>query len=205
MHSRQHAPCPCTAFVTHSSLLRLIACSVALSVTALPVRRAAAQRPDTSRAPARVVVDTTGRPTPEPPLSPRRAFLYSALLPGYAQSVLRRPSAAALFVLTESIGIVMLRESKSELNEARRLRTDSLVLVGNDPLSGAPVNQASSFNDGLINTRRRNVEDWVAFLIANHLFAAADGFVAAHLWDLPIQVSARQTESATVIAAQLRW
>jgi hypothetical protein len=191
--------------VTHPRLLRLVGFSVALWAIAIPPSVAAAQRPDTSRAPARVVVDTSNRPTPQAPLSPRRAFLYSALLPGYSQSVLRRPTAAALFVLTESIGIAMLRESKAELNEARRLRTDTLVAIGLDPTTGLPVNQASSFNDGLINTRRRNVEDWVAFLIANHLFAAADGFVAAHLWDLPIQVSARKTESATMIAARLRW
>ncbi|HEY2066826.1 MAG TPA: hypothetical protein VGG84_12760 [Gemmatimonadaceae bacterium] len=191
--------------MTHSRHLCFIGLAAALSAVAMPLDRAVAQRPDTTRAPAPVVVDTVSRPIPQAPLSPRRAFLYSALLPGYAQSVLRRPSAAALFVLTESIGIAMLRESKSELNEARRLRTDSLVPVGLDPITGVPVFQASSFNDGLINTRRRNVEDWVAFLIANHLFAAADGFVAAHLWDLPIQVSARRTESATVIAARVRW
>lgn len=206
MHSRQHAPCPRTPLVTRSRLLCLAALSVALPLTAMPWCPAGAQqRPDTARPAARVIVDTTTRATPQPPLSPRRAFLYSLLLPGYSQSVLRRPSAGALFMLTESIGIAMLRESKAELNEARRLRTDSLVPVGNDPLTGLPVNQASSFNDGLINTRRRNVEDWVAFLIANHLFAAADGLVAAHLWDLPIQVSAQRTETGAVIGARLAW
>jgi hypothetical protein len=176
-----------------------------LLALALPTR---AQRADSARAAVRKPIsptDTAARIRPQPPLSPRRAFLYSLLLPGYSQSVLGRPTTGALFVLTESIAIAMLRESKAELNEALRLRTDSLVPIGNDPNTGVPVMQASSFSDALITVRRRHVEDWVAFLLANHLFAAADGYVAAHLWDLPSQISVRSGPAGTVVGARLRW
>jgi hypothetical protein len=149
-------------------------------------------------------VDTSSRPVPKPPLSPRRAFLYSALLPGYGQSVLGRPRAGALFVLTESIAIAMLRESRADLAEARRLRTDSLVVIGVDP-GGTPITQASFYSDDIIKSRRAHVEDWVAFLIANHLFAAADAYVAANLWDLPSQISVRQGQNGTIVAARLQW
>ena len=45
-----------------------------------------------------------GVTVPTPPLSPRRAFLYSLLAPGYWRSrVLGRPTAGAIFVLSESI------------------------------------------------------------------------------------------------------
>jgi hypothetical protein len=127
------------------------------------------------------------------------------LLPGYSQSILGRPIAGAMFALSESIAISMLRESKADLNEARRLRTDSLVVVGVDPATGNPITARSSYTDDLVNARRGHVEDWVAFLLANHLFAAADGYVASHLWDLPAQVSVLPSASGAVVAARIRW
>lgn len=167
---------------------------------------AGAQRADSARVAARPpAVDTVQRPVPAPPLSPRRAFLFSLLLPGYAQSVLGRPTAGAIFVLSESIALAMLRESRADLREARALRTDSLVVVGVDRGTGAPITAPSAYTDELVNVRKGHVEDWVAFLVANHLFAAADAYVGAHLWDLPSQISVRRTPSGTVLAARLAW
>ncbi|MEP6999673.1 MAG: hypothetical protein ABI969_04290 [bacterium] len=163
-----------------------------------------AQRADTARVAARPKVDTT-RSAPQPPLSPRRAFLYSLVAPGYAQSRLGRPIGGALFVFTESIAIAMLRESAADLREARLFRRDTLEYIGNDPGSGSPVMHRNSYNDELISIRRGHVEDWIAFLIANHLFAGADAYVAAHLWDLPSQISVTPTTSGTVVAARIRW
>jgi hypothetical protein len=131
--------------------------------------------------------------------------LYSLVLPGYSQSVLGRPTATAIFVLSESIAIAMLRESRAELSEARRLRTDSLVTIGFDPITRAPILAESAYNDRLIDVRRGHLEDWVAFLIANHFFAAADAYVAAHLWDLPTQISVGQNASGTTVGARLSW
>jgi hypothetical protein len=167
---------------------------------------ARAQRTDSARVAAArpAAKDTTARPVPKPPLSPRRAFLYSLLLPGYSQSVLGRPTAGAIFVLSESIALAMLRESKSDLSEARALRADSLVVVGFNS-SGVPITAASPYTDELVDVRRGHVEDWVAFLIANHLFAAADAYVGAHLWDLPSQMSLRRTPNGTVLSARVSW
>jgi hypothetical protein len=192
--------------VRHSRLLgasRVSALAVAVLLALGSPGRA--QRVDSARVAARpATVDTSTRSVPAPPLSPRRAFLYSMLLPGYAQSVLGRPIAGAMFALSESIAISMWRESKADLNEARRLRTDSLVVVGVDP-SGKPITARSAYTDALVNARRGHVEDWVAFLLANHLFAAADGYVASHLWDLPAQVSLLPSPAGTVVAARFRW
>jgi hypothetical protein len=141
---------------------------------------------------------------PKPPLSPRRAFLSSLALPGYSQSVLGRPTAGALFVLTESIALVMLRESAADLREARRFRTDSLVVIGYEP-TGTPITQVSEYNDRLVDIRRGHVEDWIAFLLANHLFAAADAYVGAHLWDLPTQISVESRPNGAVLAAKVAW
>jgi hypothetical protein len=164
-----------------------------------------AQRVDSTRVtPKLPVIDTAVNI--KPPLSPRRAFLYSLAAPGLAQSRLGRPVAGAIFVFTESIAIAMLRESAAELRQARLFRTDSLVPIGNDPITGAPVTARSSYTDELINIRKSHVEDWIAFLIANHLFAGADAYVAAHLWDLPAQIKVSQQPNGTsVIAARFRW
>ena len=157
--------------------------------------------PDTARrrAQVRVAGDSLG-----PPISPRRAFLYSLVLPGYSQSVLGRSTAGAIFVLSESIAIAMLRESKADLNEARSLRRDSLVVIGFET-NGAEIRAPAAYTDELVNVRKGHVEDWVAFLIANHLFAAADAYVGAHLWDLPSQISLRRTPGSTILAARLAW
>ncbi|MEO8563366.1 MAG: hypothetical protein ABI601_14895 [bacterium] len=168
-------------------------------------RPAIAQRADSARAGVlRPATDSARKPLPKPPLSPRRAFFYSLALPGYAQSVLNRPTAGAIFMVTESIAIAMLRESSADLRQARRFATDSLIVVGFAE-TGAPITQPSAYTESFINTRRGHVEDWIAFLIANHLFAAADAYVAAHLWDLPSQISIQSRPSGTVVAARLRW
>ena len=61
------------------------------------------------------------------------------------------------------------------------------------------------FSEGLENVRKGHVEDWVAFLIANHLFAAADAYVAAHLWDLPTQITVKPAADGARVAARLSW
>jgi hypothetical protein len=107
-------------------------------------------------------------------------------------------------MLTESIALVMLRESAADLRQARRFRTDSLVVIGYDD-AGAPITQVSAFNDRLIDIRRGHVEDWIAFIVANHLFAAADAYVAAHLWDLPTQISVESRRDGAALAARVHW
>jgi hypothetical protein len=188
-----------------SAPVRRVVLLVALGCASLPGNRALAQRVDSAQVGAkRQPTDTTKNKLPKPPLSPRRAFLYSLAVPGYAQSVLNRPTAGALFVLTESIAIAMLRESKAELREARRFQTDSLLTVGFNP-DGTEIKAVSAYTQQLVDVRRSHVEDWIAFLIANHLFAAADAYVGAHLWDLPTQISVESRPNGTVVAAKLRW
>lgn len=177
---------------------------VALSVMCSALARA--QRADSARiAPRPLPEDTSRRQVPHPPLSPRRAFLYSVLVPGLGQSRLGRPTAGALFVLTESIAIAMLREASAELREARNFRSDSLVNIGLDPATGQPVQQRSSFNDALITIRKGHVEDWIAFLVGNHLFAGADAYVAAHLWDLPSQIDVSPAAGRATVTARFHW
>ena len=211
MHSRHQRPervrrlsiSDCTAIALRPRQVVALVGIVVLSLAARPLR---AQRADSAKAGVRRSdADSIRRAKiPKPPLSPRRAFLYSLALPGYSQSVLGRPTAGALFVLTESIALVMLRESAADLREAKRFRTDSLVVIGYEP-AGTPITQASAYTERLVDVRRGHVEDWIAFIIANHLFAAADGYVAAHLWDLPTQISLESRRDGTALAARISW
>ena len=213
MHSRHQRPervrrlsiSDCTAIALRPRQAVALVGIVVLSLAA--VRPLRAQRADSAKAGVRRSDADSIRKAkiPKPPLSPRRAFLYSLALPGYSQSVLGRPTAGALFVLTESIALVMLRESAADLREAKRFRTDSLVVIGYDQAAGTPITQASAYTERLVDVRRGHVEDWIAFIIANHLFAAADGYVAAHLWDLPTQISLESRRDGTALAARISW
>jgi hypothetical protein len=163
-------------------------------IAAMPL---AAQRPDSTRGQVPVVPDSLVNP----PLSPRRAFLYSLAVPGLGQARLGRNKAAAAFVFVEAMTIVMIRESAADAHEARRFNGDSVVVVYNDttPTFGIP-----QFTDREIRSREAHVEDWVALLVANHLFAGADAFVAAHLWDVGVKLGLRRTPRGTALAVSFR-
>jgi hypothetical protein len=140
------------------------------------------------------------------PITPRRAFFYSFLAPGYSQSVLGRYKAATAFLLVEGISLVMIRESGADKHEARRIANDTTVLSYVDQTGAAStINAPPIFNDGYVRTRGAHVEDWIALLVANHLFAGADAFVAANLWDVPSHISLRLTPNRTTVGASFKW
>ena len=169
---------------------------------------------------AQVVGDTTVAPPPRvvakasaqpsrlaPPLSPRRAFIYSALLPGYGQAKLDRGTSGVLFASVEMAAIAMSMRSASDLREARRYFSDSLP--SDFEVSGTTIRKSGSitglYSRELVNTRRLHLEDWLATIAFNHLFAGADAFVAAQLWDVPVTLSAAPLREGALVIATLRW
>jgi hypothetical protein len=100
-----------------------------------------------------------------------------------------------------------VRESAAELRNARRLEGDSVPLYFVDPVNGAAdtIYAGARYSSGLVRSRRAHLEDWIAALVANHLIAAADGFVAAHLWEVPVRVGLRRTPDGLAVAARYRW
>ena len=172
----------------------------------LASQAAPAQKPDTARVrattPARVADSL------KPPLSPRRAFLYSALVPGLGQAKLGRNRAAAVMLAVEAVGISMIRESAADVREARRMSGPSVVVsyVGaNGAALSTPDTTSRRFDSQYVHSRQSHVEDWVAFLVANHLFSGADAFVAANLWDVPAQLGIRLMPGRATIGAKLTW
>ena len=152
-------------------------------------------------------VDTVApRVERRPPLSPRRAFVSSLLVPGYAQSVLGRGRTGTLFIAFESVALVMIRESSASLREARRNLADS-VIVSYVDANGLPAvrRQATPFSAALVRARQEQVEDWIAVLVGNHLFSAIDAYVAAHLWDVPLEVGVRSHGGSRGLALRLNW
>lgn len=185
--------------------LRSILMRAALLVGALALTSASlpAQQRDTSAA----VVDTAGpRPELKPPISPRRAFLSSLFLPGYAQSILGRNRAGSLQLAFEAVALTMIRISAADVREARRTVADSIPVSFVDD-EGLPSirYQRTPFSSSLLRSRQSHLEDWIAVLMANHLFSAADGYVAALLWDLPSEVALSATPRSVGFALRLRW
>lgn len=158
-------------------------------------------------------IQATRRDSLGPPISPRRAFLYSFLLPGAGQARLDRSYAGGMFFLIEAAAVVLVHRSAEDLRIARRFAGDSTPLtfridavtgqVARDP-DGAPIVETWSrprYDRDWVRTRKLHYEDWLAVLFFNHLFAGADAFVAAQLWDLPTKVAIRQTPFGPLLAA----
>jgi hypothetical protein len=142
-----------------------------------------------------------------PPLTPKRAFLYSALLPGFGQSRLDRGTSGALFASVELAAMVMVRRSGMDLREARRYQIDTLPAEYR--VAGSSVEKNGTFTNqftrDLVRTRRLHVEDWLAVLAFNHLFAGADAFVSAQLWNVPVELAAIPRPSGAVFVATVRY
>ena len=181
---------------------------------------ASAQRGDTLRPPAVVVEGAPVISTdtaPRPPISPRRAFLYSLAVPGSAQTILDRPRTAAFFVTIEALSIAMARKSANDLREAKRFARDSIVATyQTDPTTGIALRDTSGalipatfvpnrFGGDRVPARKTHFEDWIAMLVFNHLISGAEAFVSAQLWDLPGQVSMERTVLGTRLNVRIPW
>jgi hypothetical protein len=171
---------------------------------ALAPRSGAAQQRDSAGKAAAKAADTTkgARPELRPPLSPRRSFFLSFVVPGYSQSVLGRPRASALFIAAEVVGVSMLRQAQGDLRQARAAGQDSVVVSWWNPSTGQAqrVTQASPYDAGLLKSRHTHVEDWIAAIVANHLFAGLDAYVASNLWDLPAELQLMPASNGLAVA-----
>jgi hypothetical protein len=65
--------------------------------------------------------------------------------------------------------------------------------------------ERTAFSSALLRSRRSHMEDWIAVLLANHLFSAADAYVASLLWDLPAEVALRAAPKTAGLALRFRW
>ena len=170
------------------------------------------------------VVDTTRttRPAPSlnvpkaaaaPPITPRRAFLYSLAMPGSAQSILARSTAGSIFVAAEAGTLAMIAKSVSDLRAARAIARDSVIFKYDiDTARGTGVFPFRRQTAGALRAqsripaRRAHVEDWITILIVNHFLAGADAYVAANLWDVPADVGISAAPAGGMqLRARVAW
>ncbi|HEY7877447.1 MAG TPA: hypothetical protein VIC55_04445 [Gemmatimonadaceae bacterium] len=180
-------------------MIRVAVLSALLLGGVAPVA-ARAQVADSARVGPTAPVDTqpiAADSLSKPPISPKRALIQSILLPGWGQASLHRPTAGGIFVALEVTSIAMLVQSKKDLAAARALANDSVLAGAGQP--GYVVNPYA----GRIAPRKQAVEDWTALLIATHLFAAADAFVAAQLWDVPVEVHGQSNGQQALVSVRV--
>lgn len=170
----------------------------------LPPPKDTTTRDTTTKRPVRRLPNSIPDSLLRPPITPRTAFLRSAVLPGWGQSGLRRSTAATIFSAAEVGAVYMLMKSRADLRRARALAGQDSVVVG-DPSLNESITRIPSVAGTLVNARKLHLEDWIAILIFNHVLAGADAYVAANLWDLPARVSITHTPAGTGIGASLRW
>ena len=112
---------------------------------------------DTASVPAAAPADTAVGSR----VSPMSAFWRSFLLPGWGQARLNRKLTGGIFVAWEGVTLGMSLRTRHELGYLRRT------------------------NSARADDKRRQHEDWIVLLAFNHLFAALEGYVSAHLADFP--------------------
>lgn len=100
-------------------------------------------------------------------LRPVSAAWRSLLVPGWGQAATGRAVTGALFVVWEGTTLYMWRKVRSEA-----AYFDEIGHAGADG-------------------KRQEEEDWLVLLVFNHLFAAAEAFVAGHLQDFPEELQVR--------------
>ena len=191
-----------STFAMHLRVILTRTFAMAFLALAAPGQASLAQD-SLPRVPARGPADSV-----RPPITPKRAFLTSLIIPGAAQNILGRHRVGAGLIAVEAISIAMLHESGGDLREARQQAGDTLVMsyVGSNGEALSPADLARRrFADQEIHSRRAHVEDWVALLVANHLFSACDAFVAANLWDVAAHVTIRGSRDRMLILGQIPW
>lgn len=155
-----------------------------------------------ARAAARPGADAADTSAVRPPVTPRRAFLYSLAIPGAGQAALKRHFWGGAFFLAEGLSLALVYRSAEDLRLARQFRADSLPETYQVDASGQPVLGSdgrpavatwtvSRYSAARVRARRTHYEDWIAVVVFNHLIAGADAYVAAQLWDLPARVGVR--------------
>jgi len=98
-------------------------------------------------------------------VTPMGAFWRSFVLPGWGQAATGRRTAAAFFLATEGVTLGMVITTSVQLNHLK------------------------ATNSGSVEAKSQQREDWLVLLGVNHLLAAMEAYVSAHLWDFPGDLS----------------
>ena len=95
------------------------------------------------------------------PIGPVGALWRSFLLPGWGQARLNRKLTGGIFIAWEGVTLGMTLKTRHELDYLRRTGSERA------------------------DSKRQEHEDWLVLLAFNHVFAALEAYVGAHLADFP--------------------
>ncbi|OGT99511.1 MAG: hypothetical protein A2085_06110 [Gemmatimonadetes bacterium GWC2_71_10] len=146
-----------------------LVCPAALAAQQpVPLPPGVPRPPDSLRAPldslaaraASVVTARADSVRPRSPISPTGAFLRSLVLPGWGQARLGRNVTGGMFVAFEGLAGAMVWKTYWQLDFARA-------------------------RGKFVKSHRQEREDWLVLLGFNHLMAATEAYVSAHLYDFP--------------------
>lgn len=151
---------------------------------AAPVRAQDPVPPDTvAPAPPDPVAPADTAQLPDGPLhSPTGAFFRSLVLPGWGQAWVGSPGRGGVYFALSSGSVWMLYKSQQKLRQAED-EEEWLRRIGR---------LAEDEESGLVESRSRQVEDWLALSIFLAFFAGADAFVSAYLEDFDERVGIGQ-------------
>jgi len=116
-------------------------------------------------------------PLIRPPVSAMGGFWRSLLIPGWGQAKLGRKTAGAFFIAAEGVTLGMVLTTSSQLNYLK------------------------ATNSGSVDSKKQQQEDWLVLLGLNHLLAAMEAYVSAHLWDFPGDLSIQAAPHGGVAGA----
>ena len=139
-----------------------VAATAGLLAASLHAGPLTAQARDTSRAAPPPVSAATQKH-----IKPVDALWRSLLIPGWGQAATGRNMAGAAFAVWEGVTIMMTARAVQEKHY---------------------MEETGSAN---VASKDQQIQDWVVLLIFNHLFAAAEAYVAAHLMDFPKELQIR--------------
>ena len=111
----------------------------------------------------------------EPPISPLGALWRSMLVPGWGQAVLGRRVTGTAFVFWEGVTVTMTLKAMHQRNYMERTGSNN------------------------VEDKKQEIQDWAVLWGFNHLLAGAEAFVAALLWDFPVELETGLSPTGEVL------
>lgn len=189
--------------MTGCGRLVFVVASLLLAISTWP-GCVAGQVPDTLRTPPAQESDTSTAREPRRTISPRGAFIRSALVPGWGHVEVGAFVRGGFYFAVESATGLMLFKTQTRLSRARdRLRLLESVITARLQREGvtdptdieAALAEDPDVEDlrALEETRSGQREDWTALGIFFLFLGGADAYVSAHLAHFPTPVEIGST------------
>lgn len=144
-------------------------------------------------------------------VSPGGAFLRSLLIPGWGQYSVGAKKRAGVFFALQSASYYMLVKTLNKLGDAQDYEETRIGEVEDslraqmaadtafnrklsvDSVFQEQLNADSALVDvrRLIDSRKEQRQDWIAYTLFTTLASGLDAYIAAHLADFPAAISAR--------------